>query len=70
MSTSQKIASEVSRLRPEEQSEVLDFVEFLKRRSALKQEREFKDFSLSSAMRGMEDEPDLYSAEDIRESLS
>lgn len=39
-------------------------------RKARKDDKQFKDFSLNAAMRGMEEEPELYSESDIRESLS
>ena len=69
MGTVEKIASEVSRLEPSEQAEVLNFVEFLKKKHARKDGEGFYEFSLSNAMRGVEEEPDLYSAEDIRASF-
>ncbi len=69
MSTIEKITSEVSHLRPEEQAEVLDFVEFLKTKKAAREESDWKNRSLESAMRGMENEPDLYSTEDVREPI-
>lgn len=70
MSTAQRIAHELRRLPPEEQSEVLDFVEFLKHRKARKDDKHFKEFSLDAAMRGMEEEPELYSENDIREPIT
>jgi len=70
MSTAEKIVQELRRLPPEEQSEVLDFVEFLNHRKARKEEQQFKDFSLHAAMRGMEEEPELYTESDIREPIS
>jgi hypothetical protein len=69
MSTAEKILYELSDLRPEDQAEVLDFVEFIKAKKSQKDDRDLKGFSLVSAMRGMEDEPDLYSASDIRQRL-
>lgn len=69
MSTVEKIASEVSNLAPKDQAEVLDFVEFLKRKHCRMENADWDGFSLSQAMRGMEDEPDLYDAGDIRESI-
>lgn len=69
MSTVEKIASRVSRLSPEEQVEVLDFVEFIKQKHTQSEEKRFYEFSLSNAMRGVEEEPDIYSAEDIRAAV-
>jgi len=54
------------------QLEVLDFVEFLQTRKMLYEERRADDkswcnFSLASAMRGMEDEDTFYTSADIIE---
>jgi len=55
-----KIQQYVERLPASFQAEVLDFVEYLltkvEREVATRDERVWSDFSLSSAMRGMEDE--------------
>ena len=53
----------------DEQSEVLDFVEFLKHRKPRKVDEQFKEFSLDMAMRGMADEPELYSENDLQEPM-
>jgi hypothetical protein len=66
---SRKIALEIEGLASEDQAEVLDFVQFIKNREKLKEERNFKYFSLAQAMGGMEDEPDLYGLNDVREIL-
>ena len=70
MSPAERTIQELRRLPPEVQSEVLDFVEFLKHRKARKENQEFTDFSLHAAMRGMEEEPEIYSESDIREPIS
>ena len=70
MSTADKIADELRQLPPEEQSEVLDFVEFLKHRKGRKQEKQFASFSLTNAMRGIAEEPELYTTDDIREPIT
>ena len=53
--------------------EVLDFVEFLKSRHKISKAREedtmWTDLSLTSAMRGMEDEKTSYTLTDIKESF-
>ena len=69
MSTIEKIALEIKGLASEDQSEVLDFVQFIKNREKLKDERNLKDFSLFQAMNGMEEEPDLYNSNDIKEAI-
>jgi hypothetical protein len=63
MSTVEIIASEVRELEPKQQSQVLRFLQALRKEKELNEEKAFKDFSFASAMRGMEDEPDLYSEE-------
>jgi hypothetical protein len=65
----EKIVSELRRLPPEDQAQVLGFVEFLKQKTARKEEQLFNDFSLSAVMRDMEEEPELYSDLDIREPI-
>lgn len=69
MSTAEKIIHEIAGLRPERQSEVLEFVEFLKERERRSEEKSLRDGSLSAAMRGMEDEDSLYAESDIIEQL-
>lgn len=63
VSTLEIIASEVRELGPKQQSQVLRFLQALRREKAQDDEKAFRDFSLASAMRGMEDEPDLYNEE-------
>ncbi|MBW1983003.1 MAG: DUF2281 domain-containing protein [Deltaproteobacteria bacterium] len=49
------------------QAEVLDFVEYLKSKESQKNEKyEWAQFSLESAMRGIEEEPSPYGIEDIK----
>ena len=69
MSTAEQIIHEISTLRPEKQSEVLEFVEFLKEKERKKEEDALWGASLASAMRGMEDEDSLYSESDIVEKI-
>jgi len=71
MLISEKIQENVQRLPEIFQVEVLDFVEYLltkSEREAMRQDNlEWSDFSLVSAMRGMEDEDvPLYSVADIK----
>lgn len=69
------LVSKVSRLPPSRQQEVLDFVAFLEQRyghSAREEqtywsETHFNDMSVQQAMRDIEDEPDLYSDDDLKE---
>jgi hypothetical protein len=69
MSTAERIIRELSELRPERQSEVLDFIEFVKEKEKKTVENSFFELSLSSAMRGMEDEDAIYSEADINEKF-
>jgi hypothetical protein len=64
MRTSDKIYQEVKKLPEPLQLEVLHFVQYL----ATKADLSFSNFSLSSAMRGMEDEHiPTYSTDDLKE---
>ena len=67
MSVAELIASEVREMGPRQQAIVLKFLELLKEQSEEGEESAFKDFSLASAMRGMEDEPDIYSEGALRQ---
>jgi len=69
MSTAEQIIHGISSLRPDKQSEVLEFVEFLKEKERKSEENGFKEASLASAMRGMEEEETLYSESDIVEKI-
>lgn len=69
MSTAEQIIHEISSLRPEKQSEVIEFVEFIKEKERKNEEKIFKEASLGSAMRGMEKEENLYSESDIIEKI-
>jgi hypothetical protein len=64
MTTAQAIAQHIETLPEAARREVLDFVEFLETKTQRRVVREsdpaWSSFSLASAMRGMEDEPSLY----------
>lgn len=70
MVMNQKIQDYIEKLPPSFQEEVLDFLEYLlikaERESARREEKEWSRLSLESAMRGMEDEPDLYTISDLK----
>ena len=53
-----------------EKAEVLDFIDYLKTKGERKVMKEWADFSISSAMRGMEAEVTPYSLDDLKESFS
>ena len=69
MGLGELIIKKVNNLPETDKAEVLDFIEYLKNKAAKKERKKWTDFSLSSAMRGMEDEPALYSIEDLQESF-
>lgn len=67
MNLEEKIIQYIQELPEAKKAEVLDFVEYLKNKA---EERDWSDFSLSSAMRGMENESAPYSLEDLKESFT
>jgi hypothetical protein len=52
------------------QEEVFDFVQFLLLKAEQQEKMDWSALSVSSALRDMEDEPDLYSLSDIRINFS
>lgn len=77
MTIAEKIHRRVVTLPEPRQAQVLDFVEFLLLKSETDlhdriqelDDQEWSQFSLKMAMRGMEDEEDLYSIEDLKETF-
>ena len=75
MTLAEKISSHIENLSETYQAEVLDFVEFLEIKSKKSGESEDEDraawsqFSLSQAVRGMEDHDDFYSLDDLVETF-
>lgn len=67
MSLEEKIITQIHELPESRKSEVLDFVEYLRTKT---DEKDWSAFTLSSAMRGMEDEDSLYTLDDLKESSS
>jgi hypothetical protein len=67
MSLEEKIIKQIHELPESKKSEVLDFVEYLRTKT---DEKDWSAFTLSSAMRGMEDEDSLYTLDDLKESSS
>lgn len=67
----------IQALSPAKQAEVLDFIEFLASRSTTSHEQQtaeddwtnadFREMAMSQAMRGMEEEPSLYTLDDLKE---
>lgn len=66
MTLDEKIRQYVQKLPRSLQEELLDFVQYLLMKAELQEKQDWASLSLISAMRDMEDEPDLYSSSDIR----
>lgn len=66
MTTTERIVHHLQSLSETRRLEVLDFVEFIKSRSR-EENAVWSELSLTSAMRGMEEEESLYTLEDIKE---
>jgi erythromycin esterase-like protein len=63
MNLGEKIIRYIQELPESKKAEVLDFVEYLRNRT---EERNWSEFSLSSAMKGMENDDSIYSLKDIK----
>jgi len=68
MNLSEKILATVASLSEAKQAEVLDFVEYLKLKTEKEENSNWNSLSISSAMRGMEDEESNYSVTDLKET--
>ena len=64
------ILKHLQELPESERAEVLDFIEYLRAKTEKRDRKDWTTFSLNSAMRRLEDEPSLYSLDDIKESFS
>ena len=73
MTTTEIIIQHLESLPESKQREVLDFVEFIKFRyqklTAREEDTSWSEFSLASAMRGMEGEETSYTLRDLKESF-
>ena len=71
MNTIQVITRRLESLPEPARREVLDFVEFLESRTGTlgHTDSAWTEFSLASALRGMEDEHSPYTLSDVKESL-
>jgi hypothetical protein len=70
MNLTETIIKDIQALPESKQAEVLDFVQYLRSKAEKQEMKDWADFSLSSAMRGLEDEQTPYSLNDIKESFS
>ena len=65
MVLNEKIQEYIRKLPDSLQEEMLDYLEFLLAK-AERENKEWSYLSITSAMRGMEDEPDLYTLADLK----
>jgi hypothetical protein len=70
MSIEEKIIQYIHELPEHEKAELLDFINYLKTKGERRGMKEWAEFSLSSAMQGMDDEDTPYSLDDLKESFS
>ena len=70
MGVAEKIVENILTLPESRQMEVLDFVEYLKLKTEKEEKIAWSNLSISSAMRGMENEESPYSLADLRETFS
>ena len=74
VTTAERILQHVQSLPASAQARVLDFVESIEAEAHLdkgrEEEAEWSELSVSQALRGLEDEPALYSPEDVKEVFS
>jgi len=75
MSIAEKILTHIQELPEPLQAEVLDFVEYLETKiktgaKVVDEDKDWSELSLSFAMRGMEEEGSLYSANDLKERFA
>jgi hypothetical protein len=69
MVLSEKIQEYIQKLPPSFQEELFDYLEFLLAK-AEREDKEWSRLSLESAMRGMEDEPAIYTVADLKVKYS
>jgi len=70
MNISEMIIEKMNKLPKSKLIEVFDFVEYLKQKTERKTDKVWSNFSVSSAMRGMETEESPYSQTDLKEIFS
>lgn len=66
MTLDEKIHLYAQKLPPSYQEELLDYVQYLLAKAEQQEKQDWASFSLASAMRDMEDEPNLYSLSDLK----
>lgn len=66
MTLDEKIHRDAQKLPHSLQEELFDFVQYLLMKAEQREKQDWASFSLSSAMRDVEDEPILYSLSDLK----
>ncbi|MCK5784802.1 MAG: DUF2281 domain-containing protein [Desulfobacterales bacterium] len=69
MNLEKEVIEKFKTLPEHKQAEAVDFIDFLQKRAEEREQEGWGQFSLASAMRGMEDEDDLYTIEDLKEKF-
>ena len=67
VNVSEDIIEKVKSLPKDNQLEVLDFIDLLSKKVDKEERKQWSQFSLEKAMRGLETEDTLYTIEDIKE---
>ncbi|NPV85708.1 MAG: hypothetical protein HPY45_06830 [Anaerolineae bacterium] len=70
MTLDEKIYQYACKLPHSFQEELFDFIQYLLTKAEQQEKQDWAFFSLSSAMRDMEDEPALYSSSDIKAAFA
>ncbi len=69
MTLDEKIYQYIQKLPRSFQEELLDYAEYLLKKAEQQEKQDWSSLSLSSAMRGMENEAVVYDLSDVRESF-
>jgi len=70
MNLADLIIKDLQNLPKTEQMEIFDFVKYLQKKIEKKDNKDWDMFSVSAAMKGMEDEISPYSLDDLKERFS
>lgn len=69
MNLEKEVIERFKALPEHKQAEAIDFIDFLQKRTEAQEQERWGEFSLASAMRGMEDEDDFYTVGDLKEKF-
>lgn len=70
MGLTDKIGEKIKSLPEEKQVEILDFINFLEKKITEEENKGWNEFSIETAMRGLENEESLYTFNDLKEIFS